>query len=472
MNRRAPHVHTGLMTDMYHPDSAYIAWRNGINGLTTFDLYTRKAPYGGAYMLVAGVEYALEYAQAFRYSAEELEFLARIRDYDAEFLDELATIRFTGEILALPEGSIAFPNEPILRVTAPFREAILLEAGLLQAIGLSTLIATKASRIVYAAQQDGHPRRVSEFAFRRAQEPMTVARASYIGGCTSTSLLNAAYEFRLPATGTIPHALVEVFASEEEAFEATAEAYNRYTLLLDTYDTRRAIHTAIEVALRSQESMGHTLAAVRLDSGDFVADSIYVREQLDNAGLNGVRILISGDLDEWKIADLLKGGAAVDSFGVGTSLGNGAGSLEHGIEGGSLGTVYKEVWYVDESGTEYPKVKIAGAKSTWPGKKEIYRHPEWKEDIIQLAQEPRPDSYHRILRPVMRNGEMIPGSMPPLSEIRELAQQNLQELPAKYRALTVEEPYPVHFSEGLQAQRKQAAQLVGKSLDTNGDTTN
>ena len=463
MNRRAPRFHAGLMTDMYHPDSAYIAWRSGINGLTTFDLYTRKAPFGGAYLLIAGIEDALEYVQAFRYSQEELEFLARIRDYDAGFLDELANLRFTGEILALPEGSIGFPNEPIMRVTAPFREAILLEAGLLQAIGLSTLIATKASRIVYAAEQ-GHTRRVAEFAFRRAQEPLTVARSSYIGGCASTSLLNAAYEFRLPATGTIPHALVEVFASEEEAFEATAEAYNRYTLLLDTYDTRQAIHTAIEVALRSQETMGHTLAAVRLDSGDFVADSIYIREQLDKAGLSSVRILVSGDLDEWKISEMIAAGAAVDSFGVGTSLGSGAGSLEHGVEGGSLGTVYKEVWYVDESGTEYPKVKIAGPKSTWPGKKEIYRHPEWKEDIIQLAQEPRPDNYHRLLRPVMRNGEMIPGSMPPLSEIRELAQQNLHDLPTKYHALTIEEPYPVHFSEGLQSLRKQAAQLVGKNI--------
>ena len=463
MNRRAPHFHAGLMTDMYHPDSAYIAWRSGINGLTTFDLYTRKAPFGGAYMLVAGIEDALEYVQAFRYSPQELEFLARIRDYDAGFLDELANLRFTGEILALPEGSIAFPNEPIMRVTAPFREALLLEAGLLQAIGLSTLIATKASRIVYAAEQ-GHPRRVAEFAFRRAQEPLTVARSSYIGGCASTSLLNAAYEFRLPATGTIPHALVEVFASEEEAFMATAEAYNRYTLLLDTYDTRQAIHTAIEVALRSQETMGHTLAAVRLDSGDLVADSIYVREQLDKAGLSSVRILVSSDLDEWKIDEMLKAGAVADSFGVGTSLGSGAGSLEHGVEGGSLGTVYKEVWYVDELGTEFPKVKIAGPKSTWPGKKEIYRHPEWQEDIIQLAQEPRPDNYHRLLRPVMRNGEMIPGSMPPLSEIRELAQQNLRDMPTKYRALTVDEPYPVHFSEGLQSLRKQAAQLVGKNI--------
>lgn len=463
MHRRAPGFHPGLMTDMYHPDSAYVSWRTGHNGLTTFDLYTRTAPFGGAYLLVAGVEAALEFAQSFRYTEEELRFLARIRDYDAAFLDELASLRFTGEILALSEGTIAFPNEPILRVTAPFREAILLESGLLQAIGLSTLVATKASRIVFAAEQ-GRIRKIAEFAFRRAQEPMTVARASYIGGCASTSLLSAAFEFRLPATGTVPHALIELYPTEEEAFEAVAAAYNRYTLLLDTYDTRRAIHTAIGVALRSQETLGHTLTAVRLDSGDVVGDSIYVREQLDKAGLSETRILASGDLDEWKIVELLEAGAEVDAFGVGTSLGSGAGSAELGISGGALGAVYKEVWYVDETGTEYPKVKIAGPKSTWPGKKEIYRHPHWEEDIIQLAHEPRPDNYQRLLRPVMRNGEMIPGSLPPLSEIHELAQQNLRALPVRYRALSVEQPYPVRFSEGLQVLRQQAAQLVGASI--------
>ncbi|HYL42472.1 MAG TPA: nicotinate phosphoribosyltransferase [Ktedonobacteraceae bacterium] len=464
MHRRVPGIHPGLMTDMYHPDSAYVSWRTGHNGLTTFDLYARIAPFGGAYLLIAGLEAALEFVQAFRYTPEELKFLAHIRDYDSAFLDELANLRFSGEILALPEGTIAFPNEPILRVTAPFREALLMEAGLLQAINLSTLIATKASRIVFAAEH-GQRRRVAEFAFRRAQEPLTVARASYIGGCASTSLLNAAYEFRLPATGTVPHALIEVFPTEEEAFEAIAGAYNRYTLLLDTYDPRQAIHTAIEVALRSQETLGHTLAAVRIDSGDLAADSIYIREQLDKADLTSVRILVSGDMDEWKITELLEAGAAVDSFGVGTALGSGAGSIEHGVEGGSLGAVYKEVWYVDDAGTEYPKVKLAGPKSTWPGKKEVYRHPQWEEDIIQLAHEPRPQNYHRLLRPVMRNGEMIPGSLPPLSEIRELAQQNLQSLPIQYRALNTAQAYPVRLSDGLQSLRKQAAQLVGRAID-------
>src|SRR5437868_2265762 len=179
--------------------------------------------------------------------------------------------------------------------------------------------------------------------------------------------------------------------------------------------------------------------------------------------MNSVRSLGSGELDEWKITERLQAGAAIDSFGVGTALGSGAGSVEHGISGGALGAVYKEVWYVDETGTEYPKVKIAGPKTTWPGKKEIYRHPQWEEDIIQLAHEPRPESYHRLFRPVMRNGEMIPGSLPPLSEIRELAQQNIAMLPAQYRELSVEQPYPVHFSDCLQALRKHAAQLIGSN---------
>jgi nicotinate phosphoribosyltransferase len=450
--RRAPREHPGLYTDMYHPDSAYVSWVTGRNGITTFDLYTRSAPFGGAYLLVAGLEVALEFVQSFRYSEDELEFLARIRDYDPAFLDELAKLRFTGEIVALPEGTIAFPNEPLLRVTAPFREAILLEAGLLQAINLATLIATKASRVVWAAQQ----RRVAEFAFRRAQNPMVVARSSYIGGCSSTSLLAAAFDYRLLATGTVPHALIQLFPTEEEAFTAVAEAFNRYTLLLDTYDVRRAIQTAIEVAQRAQHSLGHTLAAVRLDSGDLVSDSKYVREQLVRAGMGAVRILASGDLDEWEIADLLARGAEIDAFGVGTALGSGAGNVEHGVGGGALGAVYKESWYVDEEGAGHAKMKLAGPKSTWPGRKEIYRHSQWKEDVIQLEGEPAPAGYVRLLRPVMRQGRIVPGSLPPLGEVWEQAHASLQALPEEYRALKADKVYPVRFSAALQTLRAEA----------------
>jgi nicotinate phosphoribosyltransferase len=441
---------------MYHPDAAYVSWVAGRNGLTTFDLYTRTAPFSGAYLLVAGLEAALEFVQSFRYTPEELAFLARIRDYDPAFLDELADLRFTGDIAAMPEGSIAFPNEPLLRVTAPFREAMLMEAGLLQAVNLATLIATKAARVVCAAQG----RRVSEFAFRRAQNPLVVARSSYIGGCTSTSLLAAAFEYRLLATGTVPHALIQLFESEEDAFTAVAESFNRYTLLLDTYDPRRAIHTAITVARRAQMSLGHTLAAVRLDSGDLVADSQYVREQLVAANMGHVRILASGDLDEFEIVRLLEAGAQVDAFGVGTALGAGAGDPAQGIPGGTLGGVYKEAWYIGEDAVEHPKLKLAGNKTTWPGRKEVYRQPAWEEDVIQLEGEPAPAGYIRLLRPVMRAGRVVPGSLPPLSEVWELAQANLARLPERYRALLAKEAYSVRFSAGLQHLRDEAAAVA------------
>lgn len=446
---------------MYHPDAAYVSWVTGRNGVATFDLYARSAPFGGAYLLVAGLEAALEFAQAFRYEPDELAFLSRIRDYDAAFLDELAALRFTGDIHAMPEGSIAFPNEPLLRVAAPFREALLMEAGLLQAINLATLVATKAARITHAAGA----RRVSEFAFRRAQNPLVVARSSSIGGASSTSLLAAAFEYRLLATGTVPHALIQLYPTEEEAFLAVAQSFNRYTLLLDTYDPRRAIHTAIGVAKRVADELGHTLAAVRLDSGDIVADSQYVRRALVAADMGATRILASGDLDEFAIVDLLMAGAEVDAFGVGTALGVGAGNIAHGVEGATLGGVYKEVSYAEEDGDERPKLKLAAEKTTWPGRKAVYRHPQWEEDVVQLDSEPAPAGYQRLLRPVMRQGRMVPGSLPPLSEIWELARANLAALPERYHALKDAEPYPVRFSEALQSLRAETIHEVTARAD-------
>lgn len=446
MSRSQIDYRPGLLADMYHPDSAYVSWRTGLNGLTTFDLYARRAPFGGSYFLVAGLERALEFVRDFRFSDEDIQFLGQIRDYEPAFLEELRTLRFTGEILAMPEGEIAFPGEPILRVTAPFREGILLESGLLQAINLATLIATKASRVVYAARG----RAVSEFALRRAQDPYVVTRSARIGGCWSTSFLAAAAHYRLLASGTVPHALIQLFDDERTAFAAIAETFNRYTLLLDTYDVRTAIETAVEVARTYRESHGHVLAGVRLDSGDVLADSRHVRRALDEAGLTSVRILASGDLDEFRVSELLEADAPIDAFGIGTSIGVGAGSLEHDVEGGALGGVYKQVAYVDESGTTVPKVKVAGDKTTLPGPKEVYRVGEFVEDVVQLADEPRPPGgAERLLKPVVRDGRVVPGSLPPLSEIWELASRNLARLPDRYRRLVEPDPYPVRFSPAL-----------------------
>lgn len=453
MARSYVSYHPGLMTDMYHPDAAYVSWRAGRNGRCTFDLYARKAPFGGAYLLVAGLEMALEFVRDFHYTDEDLKFLAQIRDYEPEFLEALRGLRFSGDVLAMPEGSIAFPDEPLLRVTAPFREAILLESGLLQAVNLATLIATKASRVVHAAQGRG----VAEFALRRAQEPFVATRSSFIGGCQTTSFLGAAYRFRLRATGTIPHAVVQLFDTEREAFEATAETFNRYTLLLDTYDVKRAIHTAVEVARKYHESLGHTLAAVRVDSGDLLEQCFYVRKVLDEVGLQDVKIAASGDLDEFRIAELVEQGIPADAFGVGTSLGVGAGSVEQDIEGGALGGVYKMVHYEAEAGLEQPKIKEADEKSTWPGKKEVYRIGHFERDLIQLEDEPRPlGPAERLLKPVVKAGRVVPGSLPPLSEIWELARQNMRDLPEEYRALRPAGVYPVEFSPGLQRLRAEA----------------
>lgn len=453
MARSFTPYHPGLLTDLYHPDTAYVAWRAGRNGHTTFDLFARSAPFGGSYLLVAGLEMALEFVHHFHYTDEDLAFLQQIRDYDPEFLDALRELRFTGEILAMPEGSIAFPHEPMLRVTAPFMEAILLESGLLQAVNLATLIATKASRVTWAAR--GRP--VAEFALRRAQEPYVATRSSYIGGAFSTSFLGAAYRFRLPATGTVPHALIQLFDNEREAFLAVAETYNRYTVLLDTYDVKRAVHTLIEVARDVKDRLGHTLARVRLDSGDLAADARYVRNAFDNAGLPDVKIAASGDLDEFAIDDLVQSGAPIDSFGVGTSVGVGAGSVERDIEGASLGGVYKAAHYVDERG-EHPKIKLAAEKSTWPGKKEVYRRGTFESDVIQLADEEKPAGTERLLKPVVVDGAFVAGSLPPLSEVWEFAQHNLRNLPEEYRRLQSSAMYPVERSAAMEALRQRAIQ--------------
>ena len=445
-----------LTTDLYHQDTAYVAWRTGRTGTATFDLYIRGAPFGGAYVLVAGLATALSHTTSFRYTEEDLQYLAQLRAYDPDFLAFLRDLRFTGNISAMPEGTVAFPDEPILQVRAPFIEAVLLESGLLQSINLATLIATKASRIVTAAA--GRP--VSEFALRRAHAPYEVARAASIGGCPTTSNVAAAKRLGLQPTGTIPHALVQLFDTEREAFEAVATTLPQYTLLLDTYDLHQAIHTAVEVARQARQRLGHDLVAVRLDSGDLAADSRYVRGVLDAGGLDSARILASGDLDEFSITKLINTNAPIDGFGVGTNLGIGAGSLEHRVAGGTLGAVYKLAEYEDLAGTASARLKLGGDKSSWPGRKLVSRAGQYAHDIIQLASEAPPPDAAPLLRPVVQSGTLLPESSPPLPEIAAVAAANLRALPKQWRRLTVEHAYRVQFSSGLRALRERLVRAL------------
>jgi nicotinate phosphoribosyltransferase len=440
---------TALFVDLYHIDAAYMAWKGNHTGTATFDLYTRSNPFAGGFMLVAGLEPAMDYLQRFIFTDVELAYLERIKHYEPEFLKFLSEMRFSGDIAGIPEGEIAFPNEPLLRVTAPFHEALILESGLLRAIGVSTLIATKAARLTIAAQGAS----VADFAFRRAHAPHIAARSGYIGGCDSTSFVAGAMAYDIPATGTIPHALVQAYPTELEAFRAVAAAMPEYTLLLDTYSVPLGIEHAITVAKEERERSGHRLTAVRLDSGDLIADSIMVRQKLDDASLQDVKVLVSGDIDEYRITEILGAGAPVDGFGVGGNLGVGLGTIASGTVGGVIGAVYKLVWF--DSDPEHPsRIKLAGGKSTWPGRKQVYRMDGFARDIIQLDREPAPEGGRALLEPIVVDGKRV---MPEASvhEIRQRAMASLDALPANLRELTPDIPYRVDMSDALLALREE-----------------
>jgi nicotinate phosphoribosyltransferase len=443
----------GLWTDQYHPDAAYIAWHAGHNPVCTFDVFVRTVPFGGAYLVAVGVDAALRFIRDFHYGTTARDLL-RGMGYPAAFLDELARLRFSGSVLAVPEGRLVFPGTPILRVTAPFREAVLMESGILQAFNTATLVATKAARVVQAAA--GRP--VAEFGFRRAQAPLVAAYAARIGGCASTSLLAAAAEYAIPASGTIPHALVQLFPSEEDAFRAVAAAHPRFRLLLDTYDTVRGAELAAAVGRWAHDVLGHELVAVRLDSGDLDALSRRVRAILDAAGLTATQILASGDLDEWQIARLVARGAPIDAFGVGTALVNGLGEVAEGVEGGALGGVYKLAWVEREDGqSQHPAIKTAVGKTTWPGRKRVARAPDFSEDLVLLDDEPLPDGYTAVLQPALDGTTLRdPFASDDIDAARTRAAADLAALPSAYRALHPAAPYPVRYSAALQALRHEA----------------
>lgn len=451
-------IPTALYTDLYHVDAAYVAWKSGQMGAATFDLYTRSNPFGGGFMLAAGLEPALDYLRAFKYTRQDREYLQRIKGYEPAFLEYLRALRFTGEIQAVAEGEIVFPNEPLLRITAPFPEALIIESGLLRSIGISTLIATKAARLTLAAKG----RTVADFAFRRAHEPFLAARSGYIGGCASTSFVAAAREYDIPGSGTIPHALIQAYANELTAFRAVASALPEYSLLLDTYDVAQGIEHAIVVSEEAQASHGHRLTAVRLDSGDLDADSRMCRARLDKAGLHDVRVLASGDIDEYKIERFVRDGAPIAGYGVGGNLGVGLGTVESGTVGGVIGAVYKLAWYGgDENEGAAPRIKLAGGgdKSTWPGQKAAYRVGAFDHDLITLEGEPAPLTGRRLLQPVIDNGRLV-ADVPSIQEARERAQASLAALPDWLRDLTVTEPYEVRMSAAVRSLRAETIARV------------
>jgi len=404
----------------------------------TFELFVRRLPRHRAFLVAAGLDQALDYLESLTFSADDIGWLRHqpsFRRVPPEFFDYLSAFRFSGDVWAMPEGTPFFPMEPILRVSAPIAEAQLVETALLALVNFQTSIASKAARIVHAAGN----RPVMEFGARRAHglgAALFAARAAYLAGCVGTSFVEAGRTFGIPLSGTMAHSWILAAASEADAFTSYAELFGQHTvLLLDTFDVNTATKILIDAGLRPQ--------GVRIDSGDLAATSRSVRELLDGAGLSSTRIIVSGDLDEWKVADLVASGAPVDTFAVGTAVAT-------SDDAPALGGVYKLV-ELTERGVIRRVMKRSEGKGTWPGAKQVWRSEEDSiavGDLISLHDEAPPSSAKALLEPVMRDGRRVTPP-PSLAEARQHCRRATGELPSRLRELEANATYPVERSPAL-----------------------
>jgi nicotinate phosphoribosyltransferase len=428
-----------LITDLYELTMAQAYHQHGVVGPATFSLFVRKLPANRAYLVAAGLEDVLQYLEGFRFSGESIDYLRSTGIFSGDFLDYLGTVRFAGDVWAVPEGRLVFANEPIIEVTAPVIEAQLVETYIINQVNLQTMLAAKASRCVAAARGRG----LVDFGLRRTQGTdagMKSARVSYMAGFQATSNVLAGKEYGIPVSGTMAHSFITAFEHETDAFRAFAESFpDRCVLLIDTYDTLDGAHKAVQVA-REMESRGHRLRGVRLDSGDMLALSKEVRGILDSAGLTYVEIFASGGLDEFEIDELLSAGATIDAFGVGTKL---------GVSGDApwLDAAYKMVSYEDR-----PVLKLSTGKPSLPGPKQVYRRYDAEgrlaQDVIAARDEPVPEA-EPLLEKVMEKGRPLRAS-PSLEELRRRFAGEFARLPEAYKALRGAPEYPVEVSAGLQ----------------------
>jgi nicotinate phosphoribosyltransferase len=423
----------------------------GLDGAATFELFVRSLPERRRFLVASGLEPALDHLDHLTPSPAECDWLEATGRFGPELLERLAGLRFTGDVWAVPEGELVFAGEPLLRVTAPLVEASVVETALLNLVGHSTMVASKAARVALACS--GRP--FVDFAARRDHGPSAAllgARAAYVGGAAGTSLVSAAMAYGLPLSGTMAHAYVLRLGDEEAAFRAYARAARgEVTLLIDTYDTEEGARKAARVA-RELATEGRFVSGVRLDSGDLVEGARVVRAVLDDAGCTDVRILASGDLDEYVIAHLVAAGAPVDAFGVGTRLGT-------SDDEPSLGVVYKLVADVDG-----PRAKRSPGKVTLPGAKQVWRRRDGRgapvADVLALEDEVVGGA-EPLVRQVVAGGRRL--VRPPLAEARERCAAALGSLPPELRSLAAEPapPFPVELAPGLHA----LAEAVGGPLD-------
>lgn len=442
-----------LLIDLYQLTMAHAYFDHGMNDTAVFELNVRKLPVERRFLLAVGLEQALEYLEKLRFDSDDLEFLRGLGTFSQPFLDYLATVRFTGSVHAMAEGTPFFANEPILRVTAPIIEAQLVESRLLNIIHFQTLIASKAVRCVLAAR--GKP--LIDFGMRRAHEAdaaLFAARAAYLAGFDGTATVEAGRRFGIPLSGTMAHSFIEAHDQEEQAFQHFISSRpESVTLLIDTYDTQRAAHRIVALA-RELETRGvrRAIRAVRIDSGDLAAESRAVRDIFDRAGYRQIQIVLSGGLDECSIDRMVREGVPVDAFGVGTAL-------DVSQDAPALDMAYK----LEEFGGK-PRRKRSSGKVTWPGVKQVFRErgPGGKIARDYLALEAEEDLGEPLLGEVMRSGRRV-AEAPPLNQVRELCSRELHDLPEALRDLGPMDavaPFPVLISDALQ-QLARAMDIAG-----------
>ena len=438
------HWSPSLATDLYELTMAAGYFVNERRERATFELFVRDLPARRSWLVAAGLRQAVDYLSALRFSADDIDHLKTLSPFQRipdAFFDFLSSFRFSGDLWAVPEGTVVFAGEPLIRITAPIIEAQIVETYLLATVNHQTLVATKAARIGEAAAGRG----VVEFGSRRAHGPETglmAARAAVIGGCIGTSNVEAGRQFGITVYGTAAHSWIMTFESELEAFRAYHRVFPRSTtLLLDTFDPVEAARLATRI--------GPSLKGVRLDSGDLAGQARRVRGILDDVGMTETRIMLSGDLNEFRIASLVESGVPVDLFGVGNELVNSP-------DAPSLSGVYKLCALETPSGTR-PVFKLSEGKQTRPYAKQVWRrrdgHGEFVEDRVTRDGEPAGSpEWEPLLGRVLRSGRLA-GPMPDLSSASRRTSSQLDSLPARYKTREGAAAYPVRFSAQLSAKR-------------------
>ncbi len=440
---------SALLTDLYMLTMLQGFFHEGMEEPATYEFFVRDLPPERGFLLAAGLEQVLEYLETVRFSEQELAWLASTERFDQDFVDYLGRFRFSGDVYAMAEGTVFFPNEPILRVTAPIPQAQFIESRVINLLHFQTLLASKAARCVLVAPG----KLLVEFGLRRAhgaEAGLLAARAAYLAGFGGTATVLAGKQYDIPIFGSMAHSFVQAHSTESAAFEAFAHAQpNNVVFLIDTYDTEAAAQKVVELAPRLKAE-GIAIKGVRLDSGNLGDHARKVRKILDEGGLSRTNIFSSGNLDEHMLRELLQAGAPIDGFGIGTRLDTSA-------DAPYLDCAYKLVEYAG-----HPRRKRSEGKATWPGRKQVYRDYDDQGQYMQADVITMEDDVPQgvpLIQAVMKGGQRLQPAEP-LATSRERAARQLAQLPEHLRALGTTPPFLVTISPALEALARETDREV------------